>query len=103
MLGTQQVLARKWRDAMRKLPGWGVVAGAAAALGLASMSLADPPGGPHFGSWGFDLSGRDTTISPGADFYGYANGTYVKQLVIPPDRSRYGNFDALTALSEDRV
>ena len=26
----------------------------------------------------------DTTMSPGADFYSYASGTYVKNLVIPP-------------------
>ncbi|HTX49493.1 MAG TPA: M13 family metallopeptidase [Caulobacteraceae bacterium] len=58
---------------------------------------------PQFGKWGFDLSGRDTSIAPGADFYGYANGDYVKALVIPPDRSRYGSFDYLAALSEDRV
>ncbi|HXQ15250.1 MAG TPA: M13-type metalloendopeptidase [Caulobacteraceae bacterium] len=77
---------------------------AALALGLASISFADDPrSSPHFGAWGFDLAGRDTSVTPGADFYGYANGTYVRNLQIPPDRARFGNFDALQALSEDRT
>jgi putative endopeptidase len=74
--------------------------GVALTLSLASISSA---GSPHFPPWGFDLAGRDTSIKPGDDFYGYANGTYVKNLQIPPDRSRYGNFDALQAQSEDRL
>jgi len=80
--------------------------GAALALGCASLSGADVPhlsSSPHFGSWGFDLAGRDTSVAPGADFYAYANGTYVRNLQIPPDRARFGNFDALQALSEDRL
>ena len=77
---------------------------AALALGLASISFADDPhASPHFGSWGFDLAGRDTTVAPGGDFYSYANGGYVRNLQIPPDRARFGNFDALQALSEDRT
>ncbi len=74
--------------------------GAVLTLSLASISQADTP---RFGRWGFDLAGRDTSVSPGADFYAYADGTYLKKLQIPPDRSRFGNFDALQALSEDRV
>jgi putative endopeptidase len=58
---------------------------------------------PELGAWGFDLAGRDTAVTPGNDFFSYANGAYVKALVIPPDRSRYGAFDALSALSEERV
>jgi len=101
---------------MKTLLGLAAAAGAAFALGFASVSLADDPntsppmspadnpaGHPQIAPWGFGLEGRDTTVAPGADFYDYANGTYVKTLVIPPDRSRYGNFDALSALSEDRV
>ena len=60
-------------------------------------------GSPQFGAWGFDLAGRDPSVSPGADFFQYANGAYVKALVIPPDRSRYGSFDALAELSDQRV
>src|SRR5579875_2034030 len=86
---------------MKTLLGVALAASAAAAIGFGA--LADPAAGPQIPPWGFDLAGRDTAVAPGADFYSYANGTYVKKLVIPPDRSRYGAFDALAALSETRV
>jgi len=73
-----------------------VVSGVARA---ADGDVAKPAAGP----WGFDLAGRDTGVAPGADFYRYANGTYLKTLTIPPDRSRYGTFDLLRALSETRM
>jgi putative endopeptidase len=80
-----------------------LASGALTSLAWAVEQTAGPPASPRFGAWGFDLSGRDTTVSPGADFYQYANGAYVKALVIPPDRSRYGAFDALAELSTQRV
>jgi len=88
---------------MKTLLGVAAAAGAAAALGFGALSMAQPSGAPQIPPWGFDLAGRDTAVAPGGDFYGYANGAYVKKLVIPPDRSRYGAFDGLQALSEDRV
>jgi putative endopeptidase len=79
-------------------------------LSLASAKAADgpeaasaPPAAQSLGTWGFDLAGRDQSVTPGNDFFGYANGTYMKALVIPPDRSRFGTFDALSVLSEARV
>jgi putative endopeptidase len=41
-------------------------------------------------SEGIDLAGMDTSIKPGDDFFGYANGTWFKSTEIPPDRSSYG-------------
>jgi putative endopeptidase len=58
---------------------------------------------PRMGNWGFDLAGRDTTVSPGDSFYDYANGSYVAKLEIPPDRARYGAFDRLNDLSQARM
>ena len=58
---------------------------------------------PHFGTWGFDLAGRDLSVKPGDDFYRYADGTYIDHLTIPADRSRYGSFDILRELSDARV
>jgi putative endopeptidase len=58
---------------------------------------------PRMGSWGFDLSGRDLTISPGQSFFGHANGQYVKNLEIPQDRSSFGAFNILDELSRDRL
>jgi putative endopeptidase len=75
------------------------LAGAVAALCIASVALA----APHVPPWGFDLAGRDTATKPGDDFYGYANGSYIRKLTIPPDRARFGSVDALQALAEDRV
>ncbi|CAN7511541.1 peptidase M13 [Phenylobacterium sp. LjRoot225] len=58
---------------------------------------------PRMGSWGFDLAGRDPGVAPGQDFFKYANGAYVERLVIPADRSRYGAFDLLQELSQNRM
>jgi putative endopeptidase len=58
---------------------------------------------PRFGTWGFDLAGRDLSVKPGDDFYDYVGGTYVRGLKIPDDLSRYGSFDALGDLSRRRV
>ncbi len=74
--------------------------GAVAATADAPPSVAAPT---HLGPWGFDLAGRDATVAPGADFYHYANGAYLKTLRIPADRTRYGSFDALSELSQNRV
>ncbi|MDG6094088.1 peptidase M13 [Acetobacter sp. AN02] len=57
----------------------------------------------HYGEWGFDLAGRDTSITPGDNFFGYANGKAVKNLVIPADKTSYGPFEQLRELSRSRV
>ena len=73
--------------------------------GVASAPLAQPgaPHQPSLGAWGYDLAGRDPSVAPGNDFFRYANGAYLKTLVIPPDRSRFGSFDQLSELSQSRV
>jgi len=73
------------------------------AASAADPAVADPTAARGVGGWGFDAAGRDTSVKPGDDFFAYANGAYLKRLVIPADRSRYGSFDALAVLSEDRV
>jgi len=89
--------------------------GAAAAACLFSLSVfaADTPktdlagkpdlAGPHYGGWGFDLSAMDKSVKPGDNFFEYANGNGVKAMEIPSDRTRFGNFDVLSVLSENRV
>ena len=67
--------------------------------GGAAVSLESP----RYGDWGFDLTGMDRSISPGDDFYSWANGAWFKRTEIPSDRTRFGNFDALSVLSEARV
>jgi len=44
---------------------------------------------PAFGSWGVDLDGRDLHVSPGDDFFDYANGSWLANHEIPADRSGY--------------
>ena len=58
---------------------------------------------PHYGTWGYDSTGQDKSVQPGTDFFNFANGTWYKNETIPSDRTRYGNFDKLTILSENRT
>jgi putative endopeptidase len=69
----------------------------------AATPMADPTKAQRMGTWGFDASGRDMSVTPGQDFFEYANGTYVKALEIPADRTRYGAFDRLNELSQNRL
>lgn len=43
----------------------------------------------------FDVSGMDTTIKPGDNFFDYANGGWMKTAVIPDDQSGWGSFYTL--------
>ena len=58
---------------------------------------------PHYGTWGFDPAAIDRSVSPGDDFYEFANGAALKTMEIPSDRVRFGNFDVLSVLSQNRV
>jgi len=57
----------------------------------------------HVGAWGFDLTGRNTTVRPGDDFFAFANGAYFARTEIPADLSWYGTVNILRDLSEARV
>ena len=70
------------------------------ATAAASADLAQAP---RMGPWGFDLAGRDTKVKPGDDFFLYANGSYLRTLEIPADRSRFGAFESLNELSQSRM
>jgi predicted metalloendopeptidase len=41
---------------------------------------------------GVDLAAMDKSVSPGDDFFSYANGSWVKNTEIPADRSSIGSF-----------
>ncbi|GLK49440.1 zinc metalloprotease [Brevundimonas intermedia] len=58
---------------------------------------------PRYGTWGFDMAGRDTSVKPGDDFFRYANGAAFDKLVIPSDRTSYGSFALLRELSDNRM
>ena len=58
---------------------------------------------PRYGTWGFDMAGRDTAVKPGDDFFQFANGKALEKLVIPSDRTSYGSFALLRELSDNRM
>jgi putative endopeptidase len=58
---------------------------------------------PEIGAWGFDLAGMDKSVSPGASFFQYTDGTWLKTTQIPADKSNYGMFTALADRSEERT
>ena len=64
-----------------------------------------PPAGPkpQYGTFGFDAAGMDRAVTPGDDFFDYANGTWIKTNEIPADKSRYGMFNVLDDLSKQRT
>jgi putative endopeptidase len=55
------------------------------------------------GSFGVDLAARDLSVSPGDDFFRYANGTWLDSNEIPSDRTRWGTFDMLREKSDHDV
>ncbi len=68
------------------------------ALPAASQSpgQSTDPAVPLFG-------GMDPSVAPGADFFGYANGGWLKTAEIPADRASYGPWDQLVELNEKRL
>ena len=51
--------------------------------------------GAAAGASGADFAGMDKAVNPGDDFYGYANGGWMKDTTIPADRASYGVFTIL--------
>lgn len=75
---------------------------ACAAYAAPSFAQDDLTQAPRYGVWGYERGG-DPAVKPGDDFYRFSQGLATDQMQIPADRSRYGNFDKLTTLSEARV
>ena len=40
----------------------------------------------------FSVDYMDKTVDPGTDFYHYADGTWLKNNPVPPDKSRWAGF-----------
>jgi putative endopeptidase len=62
-----------------------------------------PPNKLQYGKWGFDMAGADFSTQPGADFFRYANGTWLDKTQIPPDKPAYSLRLAMTDLTEQRL
>jgi putative endopeptidase len=52
---------------------------------------------------GTDLAGIDRSIAPGDDFFGYANGAWIKSTEIPADRSSWGISGVVEELTSRRT
>ena len=95
------------------LAGTALIAGCAtneavAPAPVAVVEAAPPPAAvpapePEIGTYGFDVTGMDTSILPGNNFYQYANGTWARNTPIPADKSNYGMFTKLDDLSKERT
>ena len=83
----------------------------AAVLGSATALMAAPAdmrGSPMVAKAastdiGIDLTGIDHAVQPGNDFFGYANGTWLKTAQIPADRSSTGTFLQVYEVAEKRT
>ena len=71
----------------------------AMAITIPGRSGADSPTGAS----GFDVSGMDRSVAPGADFFRYANGAWERRTAIPADRSSIGTIGELDDLSREHV
>jgi predicted metalloendopeptidase len=85
-----------WRAALALviLPAGALAAGEASipGAGVASPVAAAAP-----------FSGGDPAISPGADFFAFANGAWIRDTPIPADRSSYGVSEQLQELADQRT
>ena len=52
---------------------------------------------------GLTLDAIDTEVRPQDDFFKYANGTWIKNTVIPEDKSRFGMFNVVHDRTQDRL
>lgn len=63
----------------------------------------EAPAKAELGDFGIDLTARDLSVKPGDDFFSYASGTWYKNYQLPPDKTRFGAFNALRDRSEEQV
>lgn len=79
--------------------------GIAAALSITSMAAlaAGPASKPQLGSFGVDLTSRDTSVKPGDDFNRYASGHWIDTYQLKDYETSYGSFNALRDRAEEQT
>ncbi len=79
--------------------------GIAAALSITSMAAlaAGPASKPQLGSFGVDLTSRDTSVKPGDDFNRYASGHWIDTYQLKDYEISYGSFNALRDRAEEQT
>jgi putative endopeptidase len=80
-----------------------IAAGAQTAQPATSAAATSAPAKPHLGSWGVDLTSRDTSVKPGDDFQKYASGIWLAKTEIPADKPSTGSFYDVYDLSQDQM
>lgn len=73
-------------------------------LGVSSIAFAQqaqPAQQPE--QHGIQVQNMDRSVTPGNDFYDYANGDWIKRTEIPPDRAGIGVFTKLSDLANKRT
>jgi len=76
---------------MRKILVWMIVASILAGCsGSSSKTAVTEQGYPAF-----DIRNMDRSVKPGDDFFTYANGTWLKNNPIPPDKNSVSSFEEL--------
>jgi putative endopeptidase len=60
-------------------------------------------GGANDAALGINPAAMDKSIAPGSDFYGYANGNWMKATDIPADRANIGGFYIADRETEGRI
>ncbi len=65
--------------------------------------VAVDPNAPQIGTFGLAVKDIDAAVDPGADFYAYVNGDWLKTFKIPEEYSSYGSFTLLAERSEQRL
>lgn len=73
---------------------------ATAQLGAEVAAIA---GKATIGNWGFDISGQDTSVKPGDDFFRFASGKWDDRTQIPADKALTGAFDDLRERTQDQL
>ena len=75
----------------------------AAAFLCAAISLSFVPVQSAPMSHGIDLEGIDRSVTPGDDFFAYANGAWIKITPIPADKASYGPDAILIEKTREQV
>jgi predicted metalloendopeptidase len=72
-------------------------------LAVPALLAAPPKEGGKVQAPGLDLAGMDRAATPGDDFFGYANGGWLKRTEIPADRGSYGVGHQVADLTDKRT
>lgn len=77
--------------------------GAPASVDPAEATVQATAPAAQLGTFGVSLDNMDATVAPGDNFFEYVNGTWLANMEIPADRSRFSAFSVLGDRAEERV